>query len=55
MASWASRRITSRLLFPPGGEGGSGTGPGEVAVMDRLVFPPSGPVEAVCNWGSSST
>jgi hypothetical protein len=24
-------------------------------VMERLVFPPSGPVEAVCNWGSSST
>lgn len=55
IASWASRRIASRLLFPPGGEGGSGTGPGVVAMMDRLVFPPVGPVEAVCNCGNSST
>lgn len=51
IASCASRRIMSRFLPPPGGDGGSGTGH-EVVVMDRLVLPPVGPA-AVCNRGNS--
>ena len=51
MASWASRRTSLRLLLPPGGEGGSGTGPG--AVTERLVIPPPDPI-VDCNRGEST-
>lgn len=49
MASWASR-LRSRFLLPPGGEGGSGTGPG--VVTERLLVPPVDPLE-LCNRGES--